>query len=153
MDPITLAVIGMGIGSAFSAAGAYQSGQAGAMAARYNADLAEKNAVLAIQQGAEEERRSRVIARKTIGAARANYGASGVSTDGSAMDVLAESAAAAEQDALNIRNNASMKADAYRAEARMERLRGSAAETAGTLGALGALFGGAGSIGAAMKRT
>jgi len=153
MDPITLAVVGMAVGSAFSAAGSYQSGQAAAQAARYNADLADKNAELAIQQGLEEERRSRVIARKTIGIARANYGASGVAMEGSAMDVLAESAAAAERDAITIKNNSYLKADALRAEARMERSRGEAASTAGTLGAIGAIFSGAGSIGLAMKRT
>ena len=52
-----------------------------------------------------------------------SYAASGVSMEGSALDVLEFSAANAELDALTIRYESEMEARSYRKEADLERMR------------------------------
>lgn len=134
----------MAAGAALSAVGSIRGGNAVANAAEYNAQNAEANAQESRQQASEEERRVRVQARKQIGAARANYGASGVTTEGSALDVLEESAANAELDALTVRHQGEMKARNFEQYANMERFKGREAKVAGYLGAAGSAAQGAG---------
>lgn len=125
---------------AVGALGAINEGKAGKLAGDYNAQVAENNAVYSRQQATEEERRSRSLARKAIGEMRAGYGASGITLQGSAMDVLEESAFNAELDALTIRAGGEAKAAAYRNEARMERIAGKNAMKAAKLRAAGLLI-------------
>ena len=140
----------MGLGSATGALGAIFSGQSARMAAEYNAQIAEQNARLTLQQGAEDERKTRVIARKTLGQMRANYGASGVTMEGSPVEIMAESAAAAELDALNVRYQAQSKAAMLRAGAQLDLMQGKNAETAGYINAAAALFNGGANMGATL---
>jgi hypothetical protein len=84
------------IGALAGAAGAMQSGRAEAQANTYNAAQSRMEAA------AEEARRRREGSR-AIGAIRAGISKSGVTTEGTPMMVLAESAAEAELDALNAR--------------------------------------------------
>lgn len=135
-----MAEAAMLIGPAISAIGQIREGEAANSAAQYNAQVAEQNAQTTLAQSAEEERRLRVMARKQIGDARANYGASGVSLEGSPLDVLEESAATAELDALTVRYGGQQKAQAYRNEAKLERFRGKNSKTSGYLSAAGTLF-------------
>ena len=124
------------------AVGAIHQAQAEASAANYNSAVANQNAEQAIAQAAEEERRTRVIARKQIGAARAAYGASGVSLEGSPLDVLGEMAATAEMDALTVRHAGRVRAAGYMNEARLDKFRAKTARTGAYFGASGALLGG-----------
>src|SRR5262245_1420631 len=87
-------------GGVVSAYAAVQQGQATRRAADYNAAVAQQNAVTARNNAAVDEQRQRMLARQTLGRARANYAASGVTMEGSPEDVLAESATQAEWDAL-----------------------------------------------------
>lgn len=109
------------LGSLASGIGQYQNGKSAAKAAKYNAKqaktqariyrlLGDRQAQIIEQRGAEEERRQRVVGYKALGAIRAGYGASGIDTSGSALDVLEESARNAELDALTVRYNARTEA-------------------------------------------
>jgi hypothetical protein len=117
------------------ALGAWHEGEAGASAAEFNASMADRNAALTKQQSAEEERRARVLGRKQLGSIRSTVGASGISMEGSALDVLEESAANAELDALTIRHSGQMRSQNYEAEGRLERAKARNSRTAGYLGA------------------
>lgn len=111
--------------------------QAGAESAaeNYNADIAMQNATMANNQAAEEERKNRVQSKKQLGDIRASYGSSGVNIDGSALDVLEESAANAELDSLQIKHGGQVKARAYENEANLDRFRAKNAKVAGYFGA------------------
>jgi len=109
--------------------------QAQSRAATYNAQVSENNATYSRQIGAENERRQRVQNTKALGSIRAKYGASGITLDGSPSDVLAESAANAELEALMARHSGIVEAIGYKNSAALDRSRAGAARTAGYLGA------------------
>lgn len=120
MDPLTAVTLGS---AALSLGGTYlgikgelDQGEANAAAAEYSARTAKQRIRLSRQQrkyvgkaAAEEERVFRQQTAKELGEIRSAYGASGVTTEGSAMDVLEESAASAELDALRVRHAGQMK--------------------------------------------
>ena len=121
--------------------------QAAAMrkAANFNADVAEQNAQFSLQESAANERSFRVMARKQLGDMRANYGASGiVASESSAQDILEESAATAEMDALRIRHQGELKAYGYRQDAKLNRMSAANAMPQGLLSASGTLLDGLG---------
>lgn len=136
MDPFTLALIGTGI----SAVGAIQQGQAAKQTANYNAALADRNAVIATQQSAAHEEAQRKLDRRRMGAMRAGYSASGVTPDGSPLDVLGDSIAEAELNALNIRYEGQLAAQGYTESAGVSRRQGKQAEAAGYFNAGSALL-------------
>lgn len=127
-------------GGAVSAYGQLYQGEASAAAAEFNAQIAEQNAIDSIARAKEEERRHRVMARKQIGDMRASFGASGVAMEGSPLEVMQESAANAELDALSIRHEGEARATAFRNEARLARFGGQTARTAGQIGAVSSLL-------------
>lgn len=121
-----------------------QMKQAAAMenAASFNKAASLQNAQLATQQAAEEERSYRVMARKQLGDMRANYAASGIELDGSAQDILEQSAATAEMDALRIKHGGQVKSAGYRNDAQLYGMQGQAARDQGYFSAAGTLLGG-----------
>jgi hypothetical protein len=139
-------------GGVMQAMGAIQQGNAAEAAGDYNAQIAEQNAILARQQAAEEERRFRVESTKRLGAMRAAYSASGVTLEGSPMDVLEESMRISELDALTIRQGGRASEAAYRQEAQLSRMQGRAGQQAGQLSAAAELLRG-GSSYYQMRRT
>lgn len=134
-------------GQAIGAAGNIRQGNAAEAAGEYNAQIAEQNAQATRATAAEEERRLRVSSRKQIGQARANYGASGVQLEGSPLDVLEESAANSELDALTVRHQGEQQARSLEQYATLERFKGKNAQIAGYLGAAGNVASAAGSVG------
>lgn len=126
-------------GGIIQAYGMNREGEAQARASEFNAQVAEQNAEQAILQAAQEERRIRVLGKKEIGAMQAAYGASGIE-GGSSLDVLAESIANLELDAMNIKYAGQTKAVNFRNEARYERYRGKEARTGAQLGAAATLL-------------
>lgn len=140
--PIAMAAV-----SALSSAkGQQQQGEQAAAAAQYNADIANRNAAIAIQQGnfdADQQRRKAVL---TMGQARALYGASGVTTEGSPLDVLASSAAQAEQDVQTIKYRARLRALGYEDSAGLDSMSADNATSAGFSGAIGSLLGSGASL-------
>jgi hypothetical protein len=139
-DPVTTAVL-LGASGGLQAVGAISEGNAKKAAADYNARMALNNAAQTRVQAAEEERRSRIMARKQIGSMRAGYAKSGVTMEGSPLDVLEESASTAELDALTIRHGGEVKAQAFENEARLESWKGKQARTQGYLTAASSLLG------------
>lgn len=135
-------------GTALSVWGSLEEGRLNARQAEANAQTAEWNAKLTRLKAREDERVMRVMARKEIGRMRANFGASGIAIEGSALDVLQESAALAENDALNIRRHGELQATAFEREAGFARAMGSRYRQAGGLGAAAAVLSGAARIAA-----
>lgn len=134
------------VGTAVSVIGQLSQGDAKSQAAEYNAQTAESLANQTQLQGIEQARRVRVNALKTIGEAKANYGASGVQLEGSALDILQESAQNATLDALNVKYQSDLKAFAYRRDAGSQRAAGENAKTASVYGAAASLLTGGANI-------
>lgn len=133
-----------GASGVFGAVGAMEEGRAGYIAGQYNASVADENARQARLQAAEDARRQEVDARKQLGSIKAAYGASGVvSSEGSALDVLQESARSAALDHLTIKHQGELRARAYESEAVIARMGGDAARTAGNWRAASSLTAGA----------
>ena len=114
--PAALAAIPAWVSTAFTvgsgvvgAVGAVQGANATAAAAEYNAKQSEADALVADQNrksamqtaalAAEDKRREN---RRLISSIRAGYGGSGLTMEGSPLDVLADSATEAELDAQRI---------------------------------------------------
>lgn len=164
VDPATLAVVSAAasvIGTGVSAYGQVQAGQAAKAAGDYNAAVARNNQIVAEQQAADAQRRGEVAeteqrrkVRMLAGTQRAALAASGVQLDqGTALDILGDTAAMGELDALTIRNNAEREAYGYRvqgvnfgAEAGLQTMRGQSAMTSGLIGAGGTVLSGAGNV-------
>src|SRR5688572_4440496 len=85
--------------TAIQAFSTLQDSQAQQEEARRNKQIALENADLERKRTVIEEQRQRALSAKTIGGIRANYGASGIAMEGSALAVLENSIANAELDA------------------------------------------------------
>jgi hypothetical protein len=148
-------------GTAMSAMGAAQQGAAAQNAANYQAQVA-KNAQQVAQwsaddalrrgQVAEDARRSQTA--QQIGTQRAAMASMGGDINsGSAVDIVGDTAAAGEFDALTLRNNAQREAYGFKvkasnagADAGLAVARGDAAEQAGMFGAGANLLAGASTV-------
>ena len=120
----------MMLGSAVGAIGQMEAASAQAEAMEYNAQLAEN-------QAAAEAARIRGEGKRDIGRIRANIGKAGVTSEGTPLLVLSESAANVELDALNAMWSGEQAAEVKRMEARATR-------TAGAFGAGASLLSGVG---------
>lgn len=100
--------------AASAATAAYQQNQQGKAAqqiAKVNAGVAGERAQDALDRGAEQERRQREEVARATGTQRAAMGSSGVEVGtGTFGNILEETAAMGEQDALTIRANAAREA-------------------------------------------
>lgn len=123
------------------AEGAKVAAESEAKAYRYNAQLSRYNAKLAAEKGVVDEARSRATGAKILGSMKAGYGASGVQMEGSALDVLEESAANAEMDAQLVKHGAKVNEFNFLAEAKMNEYKADAAITAGKYNANAARIG------------
>lgn len=118
-----------------------------------DANLSDRNAAIVLSQASDDERKIRVMTRRTIGAMRANFSSGGLQADGNALDLLEESAAIGEEDARSIRVQGNTKAATFRRDSMNKRsssyqYRDAAASsrTAGQLGMFGSLLGTAADI-------
>lgn len=109
-------------------------------AAKYNQKVAENQAVAARQEAAANADTQRRKAAKTIGSMQASYAASGVSMEGSPLEVLEESARNAELDRLSILWSGDTRAMGYEATSKLENNRASNAMASGMLSAAGSAF-------------
>lgn len=118
--------VSMLTGNAFGGAlGAYQAGAAQAEAAKFNAKVAQNNeaishanAAIAGQAGAEQGWMVGQKTRGTLGAIKANQGASNVDVNsGSAADVRASTEELGQLDAMTVRSNAAREAYGYQQQA------------------------------------
>ncbi len=128
-DPVTALVVGSTL---LSAKGAIDQGNYQAGVASNNAKLQQYAAADATARGAIEEQQQRTRTRQLMGAQRAALAANGVdASTGTASNLLQDSAASGEFDALTIRANAAKaawgyntQAAAFKAEARNARSAG-----------------------------
>ena len=119
----SLAVSAIGTGMAVGAA--RRGGKAAQAAANaeaemmdYNASVAEISARQAVEQGEVEANRYREQIEGVVGSQRVGYAGQGVDvSSGSALAVQADTMAAAEMDALQIKSNAARAAWGYKVEA------------------------------------
>lgn len=141
-DPVAWTMVA---GAGLSAAGAIAQGQAQASAARYNAAINERNAVVTDAQTSSQVARQQQEAQMTHGSLLAGYGASGVATDeGSPMDVLRMSIANAKLDEHMIRYRGSLQKMGLLESAGLDRARAETATQQSYMGAASSLLTGAG---------
>src|SRR5437660_4174468 len=151
--PVVLGAVGL-VGSAVSAYGAYQSGQAQSAAANYqaqvamnNAAIARQNAGLEIASGEQQATTMGLRTRAVVGQEKASQGAAGVNVNrGTAVDVRAGAEEMGMLDALTIRSNAARRAYGYQvaatsnvAQSQLLQMQGQQAQTAGDIGAFSSL--------------
>lgn len=120
------------VGTAISAYGAYQQAQAQKEQSEYNAAIAENNAIIerdaakrnmqlaedAIERGRVEEYRTRLRTEQAAAQQKSALAASGVVLNtGTPLDLLSDTYALGEMDALTVRNNYAREANQYEAAA------------------------------------
>lgn len=138
--------------------GAIQAGNARADAARYNAQVAEREQVVAnqnrqlairtAQTDAEDKRREN---RRVLASIRANFGASGLSLAGSPLDVLQDAATEQELDVQRIEyegqvrgREGALRMLGLQDDAELSRAEARNASSAGRVSAFGTALSGAG---------
>lgn len=133
------------IGMAVSAMSAISQASQQKNAANYNAQIAEQNATASRQAASANAERQKRSAERQLGSMQAGYSASGVSSsEGSALDILSQSARDAELDYQTILHGGEMQARGYQNTANLERSRAANAMSSGYMSAAGTLIGGAG---------
>lgn len=116
-------------------------------AAEFNAATMEAEARIARQQGGAREEQQRRRAREFLGTQRAAAGQAGVGLGGSIGDVLGDSAAEAELDALNIRYESNLQALGMENQAAITRWQGKEAKRAAKARAVATVISGAAQYG------
>ena len=147
------------VGGVFGAVGKLAEGAADARAAEFNAEVQERNAVIAEQNRQNMVRQSeidveekRLENKRMRGSIRAAYGASGLEMSGSPLDVLEDTAVEQELDVQRVEHEGrvrsfegSLEVLGLKEGAGLSRARARSARTAGVLGAIGVGLGSAGS--------
>lgn len=148
-DPITITTIA---GTALTAYGQFQQGQATKAANEFQAEIYNRNAQIANQNaanerqlGLEEARKIRLQTRAKIGQQKAAMAANGIDIyQGTPVDLTADTASMGELDALTSMYNSEMRAINYEnksgdfsSSATMSRMSGRNAFISGGLNALG----------------
>lgn len=130
-------------GTLLQAGGAIYNGTSAKAAADANANVMRNNASMDAAAAGQREEAMRRNARQVAGQQRAAIAESGGGFGGSAADIMAQSAAAAELDALTVRYDAETRAIALGNEATITQRQGKRARTAGYLDAAGSMLSGA----------
>jgi len=112
-----VALEAIGIGT--SLIGGLGGSNAEKRAAKNNALFNEYQANVVDANAKEQETRYRRLVRRQMGAARAAVGGSGVQMTGSALEVIGDSAAEAELQALTIRYEGKIQAESFMRAARL----------------------------------
>lgn len=119
----TLSTLGA-LGGAVGAAGALASGQQTKAASEYNSKVAaaEAEATRLATIDAEDEQRRKASA--LLSSQKAAFAAAGVDLDGSPLEIMSQTAAMAERDAIRIRNSGSMQELQARSQGAIDSLTG-----------------------------
>ena len=141
------------ISTAMAAAGTAVQASSQASAARYNAKVAEQNAEAARRQAdADAERQSRTLQRQ-LARRRTAFAASGVSLEGSPLDLLEDLAIEGKLDVLGVRQRGLDQVRQFSIAASRSRAEASNAEVMGLLGTGQQLASGLGRIASLSKRS
>lgn len=126
-----------------SVMGQLSQASAASSAAKYNAGINQQNARIATEQAASAAEQQRIDNYRKLGSIKAGYGASGVTNDGSPMDVLADSFTQGEYDVQNIIYQGKVRAAGYQNNASLDIAQGKNAKKSGYINAASdALLGG-----------
>lgn len=136
-----IAAIGGLVSSGVAAIGAISQGNAEAAANEQNAKNLEASAKITRQQGSARAERIRAQARALQAEQRAALGESGlIAGTGTNLDLVKDTAANLELDAMTEQYNADMDALGLTNQAALSRQAGKAASTSGYYSAAGAVF-------------
>jgi len=147
-DPVTwmaIATVTAVAATGVSAVSQIQQGKEQQKWSEYNAAVAERDAKAATAAAGYEASQKRKETERLLGRQRALYGKSGVTMEGSPLELMSETAAEGELDALMIQRTGAVSAQRYGEEATLSRMKGSSAKRAGYWGAGTTLLTGAGS--------
>ena len=133
------------------AVGAIQSGAAAQDAANFNAAILNQNATVARQQADAQEEAQRRKSRQVLGQQRAAFAQAGTGLDGSAADVMEQSATMAELDALTMRYEGDLQARGLGNQAKAAKFEGKMAKRNSYFQAAGTLLSGSADYGAYKK--
>lgn len=116
--------------------GGIMQGSAQRGIAESNARLAEQNATLASQAAGEQARQARVAGAVAVGREKATFGGTGIDVNsGTSIDVMRDTQAQYELDAMKAEYNGRVQVAAYTREAAMSRYQGRLAQRFGIFGA------------------
>lgn len=135
-----IAAAAMAASGVISAIGAIRSGQATAASAKFNQNIADQNAEIARQQGVVDEMNMRRKQVQALGAIKAATGASGVTMEGSPLDILESSTYQAEMDAQRVKYTSQLRSIGYINESNLYGMERSTARTNAALGAASSLL-------------
>ena len=139
-------------GTAVSLYGQNQASKAAEATGKYNAKLAENEAIAKEQQAHVESQQMQKDKERLAASQRAGFAKGGaVITEGTPLLLMAEQAGNAELDILNQQRNRAMEASGLRAEGAMSLYEGKQARKAGKIGMIGTTLSGAGSAFSAGK--
>jgi hypothetical protein len=137
------AAMGMqALGGVMGSIGAIKSSQQEAANDEYNATIMRNQAANVSMQATADATRSDIAAKEQIGNEEANAAASGVTTGGSALSVLAMSVAHAKLDEQAILYKGHVQSTGYMNQAALDVYAGKIAKQQGYLDAASALIGG-----------
>jgi len=131
-------------GTAFSAVSQIQQGKQQQKWSEYNAAIAERDAKAAKDAAEYEAGQTRRDTERILGRQRALYGKAGVTMEGSPLELMSETAAEGELDALMVERTGILRGQRYGEEATLSRMKGAGARRAGYWGAGTTLLTGAG---------
>lgn len=139
--PAVGAVVGLA-GSVASGIGA--AGQAKAAQASHEAQakLQERQAAINVETGEYEAARVQDTVRRVTGAQRAGFAAGGIALQGSAADVIADTAQEGALDVAAIKWNSELKADNLKYESRISKMNADSAGRSVGLAFLAPVLGG-----------
>ncbi len=149
MAVLPLVALGVSLlGTGLSAYGQYQSGQAQKEAYKYNAKVAEGEAVTARTAAAREEEVHREKLQRMLGTQKALYGAAGVDiTSGSPLLTMMSTASEGEEEARYIKYGGEVEATRLLNEAKTSQFYAKQATKTAGFGSTSTFFTGLGSAG------
>lgn len=139
--------ITMAASAGMQAIGSIASAKAQSQAAEFNRSISLQNAEITRQQTAADVVSLRKKQYQQLGAIRAAVGASGVTTEGSPLDVLEASVSEAELDVQRTKYAGELRARGYTNDAALYEMEGKTARISGQLNAASNLLMGAGQYG------
>ena len=141
---MTIGAVTSMAGTGLSVISQAQQGKEQQRWSEYNAAIAERDATAAKAVAEHEASQKRRDTERILGRQRALYGKAGVTMEGSPLELMAETAAEGELDALMIERTGKLRGQRYGEEATLSRMRGASSRRAGYWGAGTTLLTGAG---------
>src|SRR6185437_6911850 len=130
------------LGAAIGAVGTLASASAQSQSYKAQAQFQNRQAAMEQQKGAFEGASLKDQNDRQLATMRGQYLSSGIALDGSAAEVLQDSASEASLDEQAVRYGAQVRADNLNWSAKLSRMNASNAMTGGVLGALGTMVSG-----------